>query len=189
MSIFRRLFEKEISETRSFRVDREGEDRVGCAELSSDGGLALVGLLDEVGVRVWDVGNGEEIHRFGDVIGYVSNLAFSSDGRHALTVSDDSFEETAEAEMAVRLWDLESGVEVLHFSNEREPLDVAYAPETTKRLSSVNMCSVRHRPMPSAPNSRAFWASSGISAFARTPRVRSSSAQARICSKSSESSG
>ena len=34
------------------------------------------------------------------------------------------------------------------------------------------MCSVRHRPMPSAPNSRACLASSGVSAFVRTPRRR-----------------
>ena len=32
------------------------------------------------------------------------------------------------------------------------------------------MCSVRHRPMPSAPNSRALRASSGVSALARTRR-------------------
>ena len=37
------------------------------------------------------------------------------------------------------------------------------------RLSSKNMCSVRHRPMPSAPNSRAWRASRGVSALARTP--------------------
>ena len=39
------------------------------------------------------------------------------------------------------------------------------------------MCSVRHSPMPSAPNSRAFTASSGRSAFVRTRSVRKSSAQ------------
>jgi hypothetical protein len=32
----------------------------------------------------------------------------------------------------------------------------------------MNMCSVRHKPIPCAPNSRAFAASSGVSAFART---------------------
>ena len=36
--------------------------------------------------------------------------------------------------------------------------------------SPKNMCSVRQRPMPSAPNSRALLASSGVSAFVRTPR-------------------
>ena len=46
--------------------------------------------------------------------------------------------------------------------------------------SPRNMCSVRHRPMPAAPNSRPSAASSGVSALARTPIVRNSSAHARI---------
>ena len=53
----------------------------------------------------------------------------------------------------------------------------------------MNMCSVRQRPMPSAPNSRAFAASSGVSAFARTRRRRSSSAQPRIVPKFSSIAG
>ena len=36
--------------------------------------------------------------------------------------------------------------------------------------SPRNMCSVRHRPMPCAPKSRDSCASSGLSAFARTPK-------------------
>ena len=38
----------------------------------------------------------------------------------------------------------------------------------TTRSSPRNMCSVRHRPIPSAPRSRAFVAWSGVSALART---------------------
>ena len=57
------------------------------------------------------------------------------------------------------------------------------------RSSPKNMCSVRHRPMPSAPSSRARRASSGVSAFARTPRRRSSSAQPRTVRNSSVISG
>ena len=38
------------------------------------------------------------------------------------------------------------------------------------------MCSVRQRPMPSAPNARAVRASSGVSALARTFMVRAASA-------------
>ena len=37
------------------------------------------------------------------------------------------------------------------------------------RRSPRNMCSVRHRPMPCAPSLRARFASSGVSALARTP--------------------
>ena len=45
------------------------------------------------------------------------------------------------------------------------------------RSPSKNMCSVRHSPIPTAPNPRAFRASRGVSAFARTRRSRTSSAQ------------
>ena len=55
--------------------------------------------------------------------------------------------------------------------------------------AAMNMCSVRQRPMPSAPNSRALAASSGVSAFARTRSRRSSSAQSRIVPKFSSIAG
>ncbi len=57
------------------------------------------------------------------------------------------------------------------------------------RSSAMNMCSVRQRPMPSAPNSRAFAASSGVSAFARTRRRRDASAQPSSVSKFSSICG
>ena len=47
------------------------------------------------------------------------------------------------------------------------------------------MCSVRQRPIPSAPNSRALVACSGVSAFARTFIRRISSDQPRMVWKSS----
>ena len=47
---------------------------------------------------------------------------------------------------------------------------------TPKRSPSKNICSVRHRPMPWARKFRAVCASAGVSAFARTPMSRYSSA-------------
>ena len=47
------------------------------------------------------------------------------------------------------------------------------------RSAAMNMCSVRHSPTPSAPKARARRASSGVSALARTPSVRSSSHQVK----------
>ena len=47
-------------------------------------------------------------------------------------------------------------------------------------LPSKNICSVRQSPIPSAPSSRAFLASEGVSAFVRTPIVLYLSAQAMI---------
>ena len=51
------------------------------------------------------------------------------------------------------------------------------------------MCSVRHSPMPSAPKPRDSSASSGLSALARTPSVRNSSAHSRMVSRSPVISG
>ena len=60
---------------------------------------------------------------------------------------------------------------------------------SASRSGLKNMCSVRHRPMPSAPNWRARRASSGVSALVRTPSLRSSSAQASTVANSSPISG
>ena len=57
------------------------------------------------------------------------------------------------------------------------------------RWTSKNMCSVRHRPIPSAPNSRAVLASVGVSALARTRIRRSLSAHSIKAAKSPDSSG
>ena len=57
------------------------------------------------------------------------------------------------------------------------------------RSSPKNMCSVRHRPIPSAPNSRALAASAGVSALVRTLSVRDLSAHAMSVAKSPRSSG
>ncbi len=51
------------------------------------------------------------------------------------------------------------------------------------RSSAMNMCSVRHSPMPSAPRLRARLASSGVSALARIPSRRRSSAHPSTVSK------
>ena len=57
------------------------------------------------------------------------------------------------------------------------------------RSPSKNMCSVRHRPMPSAPKFLAVFASSGVSALARTFMRRTPSAQPIRVANSPESSG
>ena len=53
------------------------------------------------------------------------------------------------------------------------------------RSAAMNMCSVRQRPIPSAPNSRARAASSGVSALARTRSRRSSSDHSSTVSRCS----
>ena len=62
------------------------------------------------------------------------------------------------------------------------------ARSTSGRRSPRNMCSVRHRPMPSAPKAMARLESRGVSALARTCRRRTLSAWARSLSTASTSS-
>ncbi len=57
------------------------------------------------------------------------------------------------------------------------------------RAGSKNMCSVRHRPMPSAPNLRAVSASSGVSALVRTFMRRTPSAHSMRVAKSPDMDG
>ena len=57
------------------------------------------------------------------------------------------------------------------------------------RSASKNICSVRDRPIPSAPKSRAVLASSGVSALVRTFIVRTASAQPIKVPKSPDNFG
>ena len=57
------------------------------------------------------------------------------------------------------------------------------------RSSSKNMCSVRQSPMPSAPKRTAALASAGVSALARTPSLRTLSAQPISVANSPDSCG
>ena len=59
----------------------------------------------------------------------------------------------------------------------------------TMRSASKNICSVRHKPMPSAPNSRATLVSSIVSAFVRTNILRSASAHFINVAKASDNWG
>ena len=59
----------------------------------------------------------------------------------------------------------------------RGPRTGSSSPRSGSRSSAKNMCSVRQRPMPRAPKAKATLASRGMSALARMPSRRTSSAQ------------
>ena len=63
-----------------------------------------------------------------------------------------------------------------NFANAR-PRSEPVSARIISRIASIrspskNMCSVRQRPIPCAPNATAFLTCSGVSAFVRTPSVR-----------------
>lgn len=71
---------------------------VNCVAFSPDGGQVVSGSWDKT-VRVWDVRNGTELHRFEGHKEMVTSVGFSPDGRHVVSGSLDQ---------TVRLWDIET---------------------------------------------------------------------------------
>jgi WD40 repeat protein len=72
--------------------------------LSPDGKQALSGGLDKT-LRLWDVETGKELRQFEGHSGNVHGVAFSPDGRFALSGDDHN----------VRLWEVATGKELHRF--------------------------------------------------------------------------
>ena len=79
-------------------------------------------------VRLWDLTSGKQIREFVGHTGFVWCLAFSPDGRRALSGSEDH---------TVRLWDLATGREVRRFPHNNWVMGVCFSPDGRLGLSST----------------------------------------------------
>jgi tetratricopeptide (TPR) repeat protein len=79
--------------------------------VSPDCRLALSGSVADGMVRLWEVSTGRELRRFKGHMSWVLSLAFSGDGRHALSGSADG---------TVRLWDVDTGREVRRLQGHKD---------------------------------------------------------------------
>jgi hypothetical protein len=122
------------------RFSGHGRGFVRSVALSRDGSRALSGTLHDHLVRLWDVAGEKELRRFQGHAGWVNAVAFSPDGRHALSASHDQ---------TVRLWDVETGKELCRFEGHTGPVNSAvFSPDGRQVLSGGEDGSVRLWQLP-----------------------------------------
>jgi WD40 repeat protein len=99
----------------------------------SPDGQRVLFCNEEPTFRLWDVPSGRELHRFRGHDGCVRTVAFSPDGRLALSGSASTF---GSSDNSVRLWEVESGEEVARFDGHLGWVwSVAFSPDGRAALS------------------------------------------------------
>jgi WD40 repeat protein len=111
---------------------------VSAAAFSPDGKRILTGSWDAT-VRLWDVDSGMEIRRFAGHGDLVRCVAFAPDGKRALSGSGQLFKDgkfLPGSDYGLRLWDVESGKQLLHLPTADKPVRaVAFLPDGRRAVS------------------------------------------------------
>jgi hypothetical protein len=118
---------EKVGEIRRFEGHTKGAS-AGVA-FSTDGRHALSGGMDGTSL-LWEVATGREVRRFSGSgpDKPVGSVAFSPDGRQALTVSNE--------DRAVRLWDVQTGKEIRVLKGHTAHVHgVAFSPDGRRALS------------------------------------------------------
>ena len=96
--------------------------------VSPDGQLAMTGNITDGMVRLWDLQTGRSVRQFKGHMSWILGLAFSQNGRNALSSSADG---------TIRLWDVNSGRELRRLTGHTDQVwSVAFAPGANLALSS-----------------------------------------------------
>jgi WD40 repeat protein len=140
-------------EVRRAWMDAAYENLVLDCAFSGDGLLAL--STDPEGVQVWDLAAGSKLRTLAGHSGNIFAVAFSPDGRRALSCSgtdyyDDKLrQELGGVDNTVRLWDVGSGQELARLEgHERNVNCVAFLPDGRHAVSGSSDSLVRLWSLP-----------------------------------------
>jgi WD40 repeat protein len=118
------------------------------ATFTPDGRRVLSAGADAM-IRLWEVETGKEVRRYGGHTTVIWSIALSPDGRRLLSVAGtqprgDGFYEPAGKDSAVRLWDVDSGLELFRFAGHTSSvMGVVFAPDGRQALSSGSDGTIR----------------------------------------------
>lgn len=140
------LAEAEAGEVGTFA---EKATRVVGAALSPDGARALAAGGTDTTVLLWDVSGGKLIHRLEGHESWLKSVAFSADGRRAVSGGGGSWQvvngrRPGGDDFSVRVWDLDTGKEVQALRGHTLPVTgVAFIPDGKRVVSCGRDSTVR----------------------------------------------
>lgn len=145
-------------------------DAITAVAFSPDGrfllsGADALGALSNAGavgqVKLWAISTGRAVRTFNGHSGGVRTVAFSPDGRLALSGGDDK---------RVKLWDLAAGQEVRSFLQHSGPIKaVAFSPDGRLALSGSADKTMKLWEVATGKELRSFAHPSGVTSVAFTP--------------------